>query len=54
MTSKINSRNIANCIGELKLVIVSQRSELAMQNKFNYGPTEYSNVKVNAKYLVLK
>lgn len=51
MTSEIISRNITNLIGELKFVILWERSKLAMQNKFNDGPNwKYSSGKVYAKY----
>lgn len=53
MTSEIISRNIASLIGELKFTILLERSELAIQNKFNDGTNwKYSSGKVYAKYLV--
>lgn len=37
--SEITLRNITNHIGELKFVVLSERSQLAMKNKFNDRPT---------------
>lgn len=50
MTSEIISRDIINLTEELIFIIVSERSELAVQSKFNDGPTKifqwYSKCKI--------
>lgn len=44
MVSKIISKNIINLARELKFIILSERSELEMWNKFNSGSTRNTPV----------